>query len=219
MIVPKFKILLHTVYSSSTEDKNIGDLFEKLKAFYDYLTNHNCNDDPNHEHTDRSQFLFSFGGIYTDINNQTKRNDLYYLLDSLLKKDRNSLITSIQSATKQQEVLHILKTVLNEVGFDWNKYTKLGLPNAPQGQNDQVNNNSQKTGEREENDNPSAKEPTQNKIKKLLLPIIGVISVIGTLLFLAWNKLFNSEPIPQPKSDSTSKKKTLDLKQIFPQAQ
>ena len=114
--------------------------------------------------------------------------------------------------------MHILKTVLDEVGFDWSQYTKQVLPNAPQGQNSEVNNNSQNTGERGGN-NPRAKEPTQNKIKKLLLPIIGVISVIGTLLFLAWNKLFTSEPTPQPKSDSTSKKKTLDLKQIFPQAQ
>ena len=111
--------------------------------------------------------------------------------------------------------MHILKTVLNQVGFDWSQYTKQGLPNAPRGQNREVNNPEQ----RGENDNSSAKEPPKNKIKKLLLPIIGVISVIGTLLFLAWNKLFNSEPIPEPKSDSTSKKKTLDLKQIFPQAQ
>ena len=215
MIVPQFKILLHTACSSSSEDKNPKQLHKKLTAFHDYLTDHNC-DDPNHDHDERNTFLNSFKDIYNiDTINQAQKNDLYYLLDSLLKKDRNSLITSIQSATQDQEVLHILKTVLNQVGFDWSQYTKQGLPNAPRGQNREVNNPEQ----RGENDNSSAKEPPKNKIKKLLLPIIGVISVIGTLLFLAWNKLFNSEPIPEPKSDSTSKKKTLDLKQIFPQAQ
>ena len=214
MIVPQFKILLHTACSSSSEDKNPKQLHKKLTAFHDYLTDHNC-DDPNHDHDERNTFLNSFKDIYNiDTINQAQKNDLYYLLDSLLKKDRNSLITSIQSATQDQEVLHILKTVLDEVGFDWKKYTKPVLPNAPQGQNREVNNPEQR-GE----NNPRAKEPLKNKIKKLLLPIIGVISVIGTLLFLAWNKLFTSEPTPQPKSDSTSKKKTLDLKQIFPQAQ
>jgi len=173
-----------------------------------------------HETSQESNFIEEFtllvySDFYDDFTSLTSLNNQ---LDSLLKQDKNSLISSIQSATKEQEVLHILKEVLNQVGFDWNKYTKQGLPNAPQGQNSEVNNNSQNTGEREENDNPSAKEPAQNKIKKLLLPIIGVISVIGTLLFLAWNKLFSSIPNPEPKSDLTSKKKTLNLKQIFPQA-
>ena len=189
------------------------DITNNLGVFYNILTEHKCNG--NDDHSDMNNFVRSFKSFYQiDRLNLDELNKFDVLLQALLKKDRNSLITSIQSATQDQEVLHILKTVLDEVGFDWKKYTKPVLPNAPQGQNREVNNPEQR-GE----NNPRAKEPLKNKIKKLLLPIIGVISVIGTLLFLAWNKLFNSEPIPEPKSDSTSKKKTLDLKQIFPQAQ
>lgn len=83
---------------------------------------------------------------------------------------------------------------------------------SPPIKQEEVDNSSQKP--RKEN-----KPLIESKIRQFFLPVIGAVSIIGTLIFLVWNKLFGKQPTQANATtslkDTKPAIKAINLKQIL----
>ncbi len=198
---------------SSAKKHDYDSVETLIISLYKLLSNHQCTT-VGHSHDEMYKFIQRFCDVLGENNIYISNEDrlsynkdcqkVYNFIDNLLKKNKTQqeLISLLDSPKAQNDIflrtLKEAKDIVNPPPVKLN--TGLSAPLQNQG----LNNSSQKLEERMGENKPLA----ENKLKKLLLPVTGAASIIGTLIFLIWNKLFDKQP--------TSLSSTNDLKDTNP---